>query len=240
MRYWHEIIENYDNPSEEDKKRKDPKHLQSVVIILLMYLSMGKNYPYDIAKTFRSIVGLNISGIDLLSQANKLSSLLKRMKQAGLLIEVPDTTYIKKRTYYELNPALISSPIQDIENDEKSFRIPIDLIKIFLNWLARSNKNEEILSWTRIERFDFLTFIMFIKRKAIEWEDSWETTEPSIDAPKYQKFEKKMSKYLEEYMTELENVSGPTRLYRAVLKYAGSDTPAKFLRDTREPKDASK
>ena len=242
MKYWHEVIAKYNNPQETYDKRKEGKYLQSIVIILLMYLSRGKDYPYNIAKTFRSIDGLNLQGIKLLSHASKLSSLLLKMKKDGLLIQVPDTIHLKERTYYELNPIIISSPVfllsdRDHMNKEKSFEIPIDMIKIFLSWLTESNKKEEIESWSQIKRFDFLTFIMFLQRKAKEWEELKEKTGTSINASRNQKSREKMSELLKEYMIELENVSGPTKDYRKDLNEIINSTkmPILFLKDTREP-----
>lgn len=56
MDYWINIVESYDDPKAKDpRKRDDGTYSQFSVVILLIYLFFGSDYPYNIAKYFENL-----------------------------------------------------------------------------------------------------------------------------------------------------------------------------------------
>lgn len=51
MKYWFEELNKFDNPDEAHAK--EGKFRQGVAILTLMYLALGKEYPYNMAKNFK-------------------------------------------------------------------------------------------------------------------------------------------------------------------------------------------
>lgn len=154
----------------------------------MTYLAFGQDYSTNIAKFFTELALRKQLGGDfprILTQPNKISSVLKRMNDDKLIILSKRVSYdAGKRSYYELNPQIIQPPCKEEinqGNDDSSLIIPIEMIKEFLRWMDTS-QTDEVLRQKRHERADeilreliisphadYSRFITFIGVNARKW-----------------------------------------------------------------------
>ena len=126
---WHEIIEKY------------PGNGSSAVLIL-MFLTFGQDYPYNIARTLKPHENiLKKRGLGRLSHGNLVSATMNQMEKDGLIIaETANSLTIRK--YYSLNPEVIRTPVTPndfpIRGTGKKLHVlgksitNIDLVNLFL------------------------------------------------------------------------------------------------------------
>jgi hypothetical protein len=142
MDYWHDIVEDYDPPKIKGAKNKDHGGFsQESTVILLTYLAFGADYSSGVAEYFSEIKSKFYRCSSILTNANKIGSVLKRMNQDKLVILLKEVTVnAGTRKYYALNPQILQSPIRDSTNytkrDGSPFKIPLETIEGFLGWLA--------------------------------------------------------------------------------------------------------
>jgi hypothetical protein len=56
MEYWYSIVKSYDDPkSKNPEKTDDGTYSQFSVVMLLIYLAFGRDYPYNIANYFDNL-----------------------------------------------------------------------------------------------------------------------------------------------------------------------------------------
>jgi len=114
MDYWYDIIENYDPHKIKGSKSKDHGTLsQKSAVILLTYLVFGADYPSGIAEYFIELEERGYQCSSILTNTNKIGSVLKRMKQDKLVILLKEETVkAGTRKYYVLNLQILHSPIR--------------------------------------------------------------------------------------------------------------------------------
>lgn len=140
MDYWYDIIENYDPAKIKGSESKDHGTFsQNATVILLIYLTFGTDYPTGIAKYFNELKDRYCPSV--LTNANKIGSVLKRMNDDKLVILLKKVSVgAAPRLYYVLNPQILQSPIKDsttyIKRDGSPFTIPLETVEGFLGWMA--------------------------------------------------------------------------------------------------------
>jgi len=176
MDYWYDIIEKHDPPKIKGSKGKDHGTFsKKVSVILLMYLAFGTDYSTGITEYFRELKNQVLHCPSALTNANKIGSVLKRMNQDKLVILVKEVTVkAGTRKYYEINPQILQSPINDgtcFKPDGSIFEIPLETIEGFLELWAlehagtidkkQQKQLDDQLRQTRHERADEILKILF-------------------------------------------------------------------------------
>jgi len=196
MDYWYDIIENYDPTKIKGSESKDHGTFsQKATVILLIYLAFGTDYPTGIAEYFNELKDRLFNCPSVLTNANKIGSVLKRMNDDKLVILLKKVSVgAAPRLYYVINPQILKSPIRDsatyIKRDGSPFKIPLDTIEDFLKWLAMEQagttdmRQEELLRQERHERTDeilsslldpiitpnYFAFLFLIEAEAALWD----------------------------------------------------------------------
>lgn len=109
--YWYEIISEY--------KAKTPDSYGAVPTLILMYLSMGPDYGYHMAKQFTDRISLKngwneyqIETFQSIRQRPQLQIILNAMEKDNLLLsELKVSHKRRKQKYFRLNPAILHNPI---------------------------------------------------------------------------------------------------------------------------------
>lgn len=200
MDFWHEIVDDYNYLGKKDHGMLSEK----TAVILLIYLTFGPDYPSGITQFFKELSSTRWFGRKLsttLLHPNKVSSVLKKMRDDGLVLLLLKKagTGAAPRLYYALDPQIIQRPIKTC--DEISvypIEIPIDKIETFLKWMALDTITnallEEQMRQERHKRADLFIkrviyrktpdyhhqFLSFLKEKAQNWESE---TSPNNQHP---------------------------------------------------------
>lgn len=145
---WSEIVEHYDHPDDGMRKHKQAKYQRSIVVLILLYLAMGKDYPSSIADAFIEYKkkyrpkeqgelkksSFNLPGFGILTSPSKLSALLQQMNQDGLILDDGEN-------FYKLNRRIIIDPLIDDANyNHSGYTKPnenelANLVEEFFNYL---------------------------------------------------------------------------------------------------------
>lgn len=202
MDNWFDIIENYD--LKKEKSRDHEGYSQKSAVLLLMYLAFGADYPHSIAKYFAELEIRPYTCPSILKNSNKISSMLKKMHNDGLIVLLKQVTVkAGTRKYYALDPQILQSPIRNstmyIKRDGSSLSISLEIIKNFLDRLslnksvlipeqnqeqfdeqlreARHKRADLILSNELMynKKADFVDFLSLIKDEAIRDDSANET-----------------------------------------------------------------
>jgi hypothetical protein len=197
MKLWHDIVGGY-NDSIESKGPRTKDHgtfSEKITVILLMYLAFGADYSTNIAKFFTELAEreqFERGFSRVLTQPNKISSVLKRMNDDKLVILSKKASFrAGKRSYYALNPQIIQSPASDeiyLGSGGSPLSIPLEIIEDFLRWMdtsqtgkldmmpdeelrqKRHESADEILRELIISSAaDYFRFLTFFGIKARKW-----------------------------------------------------------------------
>lgn len=205
MAYWHEKVEKYPGDG-------------ALATILMMYLSLGPDWPYHIAETFQSAKDKNelfalkiyeTKGCRRLFNHSALSSIMVRMRRDGLLVSKVDETKPRNPTVYSLNPGVLRAPTDTIPykmNSGDSFEIPLEQIEDLLKFLRTMNKDDRIdrLKDPVILRdLDYIYFLVFVKYQAMKMDDEYVSSCGEV-------YDQKLSEFLGKYEKELYRVSNTT------------------------------
>lgn len=128
------------------------------------------------------------------------------MLKDGLLICLKDETDARIEDY-KINPRSIQSPSaygSYLTNDGTVFEIPLDLLEDFFIWLKQSNKEnicrkKVLKGLSTAQIFDFVTFLLFLRERAIDWEELPDVASKFSSKPK-------LSQLIEAYIRELERI----------------------------------
>ncbi len=142
MEYWHEIVSKYDDIKSLYRMTKNTgDYSQSSVIILLIYLTFGSDYRYNIMKFFKEPYRPIDPNIIIPYSRNlntpKIYILLKRMEEDELVTVTEKEGSINPQKFYSINPQIVQSPIKGggyIKGDGSTFEIPLEMIERFLPW----------------------------------------------------------------------------------------------------------
>jgi hypothetical protein len=199
MDSWYDIVKSYDDPKGKNPTKKDDgTYSQSSVVILLIYLTFGDDYPYNIAKYFNRLLhepfnpDLKIPPYSSNLRTAKVGTLLNQMNEDDLVTLIKKKVKGRLTKYYSINPRILQSPIQSetyFKPDGSLFKIPSETIEDLLGWLAlketgngdneqgeklrqgRRNQAERII---RVILFnsksvDYLSYLLFIQAEARNW-----------------------------------------------------------------------
>jgi hypothetical protein len=179
MDSWYDIVKSYDDPKSKDPDRKDDgTYSKSSVVILLIYLTFGEDYPYHIASFFKKITSESDTKYSSNLRNQKVGTLLNKMNEDELVLVTENEVRGRHRKTYSINPKIIQSPIRGqscFKLDDPAFEIPLDLIKQFLKWLENSNeankqRNAIFENLFTPNIFDYFTFIGFIQIRTSNWD----------------------------------------------------------------------
>jgi len=148
---WSEIVERYDHADDGMKKHKQAKSQRSIVVLILLYLAMGKDYPSSIADAFykykkkdskreqvelkeSSFELVNLPGFGILTSPSKLSALLLQMNKDRLILEDDEKIYKLNRRI------VIDLLIDDANYNHSGYTKPnegelANLVEEFFNYL---------------------------------------------------------------------------------------------------------
>lgn len=172
MQTWQEIVRAYDYEKKKELLRtRKVTCSQFAVVSLLMYLVMGEDWPYNMAKNFEILSEGPLNrhtGLGILKHPSNLGYLLEEMEKDGLVIGRRDEMEVRRHHYYRLDPNIFRSPISGSENRKSNgsiFEIPLEMINKFLKLQSYNNyyRKMYIKSWEYIAEFEFLTFMIFVK-----------------------------------------------------------------------------
>lgn len=171
---WQSDIKNF--------KTKYKKGHGAAATLILMYLAFGKDYPYNIYNNFKDHLternGWSIEKLNFFKKITKLDSLyvlLEDMEKKEFLQSEYDNN--DKKHFYWLNPKILyftSSPSgycgwheRDAEMEWGKNDITIYQ---FLKALEKRDRSKYFKIWSTIELLDFVAFIDFLAKQAVELE----------------------------------------------------------------------
>ncbi len=183
MDYWHEIARKYDEVDPE--KKGDGAYSQSSAIIILLYLSFGPDYPYNIMKFFKNPYRPIFTNMIIPYSSNlngtKIYTLINKMENDKLVIADRDLRSKKlvPKRIFSINPRVLQSPIREgtfIKKDGSTFEIPMEMIEKFLPW--RHLEKDELKPWSGKDNFfsrvvysDIIDFYFFLELVSIMAKD---------------------------------------------------------------------
>lgn len=86
MESWYDLVNSFDNPNGDSIPAA--KYPQQAVVLVLMYLSMGKDYPYNMAKNFE-VVFDNILKFDKSEYGDEISIRINHLLERPIQIHSP-------------------------------------------------------------------------------------------------------------------------------------------------------
>lgn len=151
MEFWYNIVQSYDNPEIKNPgKRDDGTFSQRSVIMLLIYLLFGEDYPYHIARFFQELPNPRLKEAprsSTLRHTGRIGTLLNKMSEDELVIasEKKENGRIKK--YYRINPRIIQTLVRGgtyHKRDGSRFEIPLEKVEKTLAFLGKHNEKNRI------------------------------------------------------------------------------------------------
>lgn len=183
MATWHEAIREF--------KAESQNHDGETATIVLMYLALKqKDYPYHMASIFEEELKEKngwskekLNYLRSLKDKNQLTILLTKMQEAGFLESIKEQGGRSKR-FYNIKIDVISSPYADSGfrklyyshlvkgKPQKIEAIDQDIVKAFLSKLETTEIHDYFVTWSEIDKFDFITFLGLLKNEAERMSDS--------------------------------------------------------------------
>lgn len=209
MNYWHEIIKGYDNIEIDVNKYY---YSESTAVLVLMVLVFGKDHAYHIAVLFDEYGSPDeLFRGSVLKDPSKMAVVLNKMNLDGLIV-LENVTVIngRERKIYKINPMIIQSPTISSPYERPGgivLEIPTDLVERFLNWSGEignriSIKEKLIESLQQVRKFDFITFLSFVRGLALEWEELPEFVSEFGSRPR-------LSQLIDKYIEEMNKPADP-------------------------------
>jgi hypothetical protein len=248
---WYEIVKSYDGKSKDPIKGDDHgTYSQFSVVMLLFYLTFGKDYPYNIAiffKEFRETWKKKWPRSSVLWNTSRIGTLLKKMAKDKLVIATPKED--GDGNYYEINPKIIETLITGgtyAKHDGSVIKISLDSIKYFL--AKMEEYNSENSARDRIFKMghfpdivDYFTFMFFIKSEASNLElrvvlndNPWNPDLSRLDCF----FIKQISEYINEmkklpssHMIKIKNITYTCKLLGSGYKTMMIENQANVVED---------
>jgi hypothetical protein len=186
MEYWYDIVKSYDDPkSKNPEKGDDGTYSQFSVVMLLIYLAFGRDYPYNIAKNFDNLSNIGIkkrARSSILWHKGRIATLLNKMREDGLVVVNEEIVKSRPRKYYKLNPKILQSPVRDgtyFDEEGSVFNISLDLIERYLSYLEKyegkyfqsgCERRDEIFQRSLIpDIVDYFTFLYLLEDEISLW-----------------------------------------------------------------------
>ncbi|UEC42054.1 MAG: hypothetical protein METHAR1v1_310022 [Methanothrix sp.] len=138
-----------------------------------MYLALGEDYSYNMAKKYFSIEVTEEKGwsedklkkLKSLKDPSQLSHLLKEMEKKELLISIDTEVNGRNRQVYRLNPLILCS-ISNIPNMKNPPEA--EIIKAFLDELSKKERETYFDVWKTMKILDFISFLYFLENESKE------------------------------------------------------------------------
>jgi hypothetical protein len=157
---------------------------EDVASLILLYLLLGKDYTYNMAKEFsRNLTtekGWKKEQINLLrsvKEQSQLQPILKLMSKKKFLIESKLDSEGRSRICYEVNPAIIVAPYYSDTYDSEyiseiygPIKIPEDQIRQLLQKMEEKSREAYFRKWSDIPNLKFDAFLGEVKDEAREHE----------------------------------------------------------------------
>jgi hypothetical protein len=173
---WQEIIKKFTAVEEEGHG--------FAASLVLMYLAFGQEYAYNMSKEFEKGISSEngwkeeqLVYSSKLKDVDQLHTLLEGMEKKGLLKSYKEAKG-RRRRYFRLDENIILSPysnggldgmLHDISrlkgfstNEEKERAS----VCRFLDELSKKSRDTYFRRWSKIEKFDYLTFLGVLKEEA--------------------------------------------------------------------------
>lgn len=173
---WQDIIKGF--------KAKKGKGDGMAATLVLLYLSLGEDFPYNMAKSFTSNLRAEdgwdeefLEYVKKLKDTNQLSVLMKEMEHKGLLISEKKMKGRRQR-FYKINPEIIyMSETTEIEQQVRHFTLggicrgirekeDPEATNELLDALARQDRLVYFKKWKNINDYDFIYFLDFLAQEA--------------------------------------------------------------------------
>jgi hypothetical protein len=149
--------------------------------LILMYLSVMKtDYPYNMAEEFKNgLIKENgwsekqLKLLNCLRNENQIRPILVKMEEEGLVISAKEPKGRRLR-HYSLNIEIVSTSwtnegFRKILRPKKTPDSGVGDNEMVGNFLKEQNKNDLVhylKIWSKIEKFDYITFLGFLKDEA--------------------------------------------------------------------------
>ena len=138
--------------------------------------------------------------------------------------------------YFRTNPQIIQSLVKNEiyhKDDGEAFEIPLTMLERFFMWLEETYHEEDrktpfIKALETVRVLDYITFLMFLRKRAIDWEKF-----PDVEEGLTSRL--KLSDLIEEYITELEKIEA-LKLEPADL-LSKKKSLEKFINGFSDPRD---
>lgn len=148
----------------------DAKGVNSAKVLALLYLMLGKDYAYRIAKQFNDVS----TGINALKDQSQLQPLLKDLEKRGFLVSEKVKEDGRDRKYFSINPQILCSPnpieeVYPLPGDGGAISIKRDDVTSFMNELAKKDRKQYLEKWGKIRgtyKYDFVTFLLTVQEEA--------------------------------------------------------------------------
>lgn len=141
--------------------------------LVLMYLALGEDYPYNMADKNFSIELTEEKGwsrdlltkLKSLKDASQLSRLLKQMEKERLIISRNSEVNGRKRHIYRLNPLILCN----ISNLSITSKPPeFEIMGSFLGELSKKEREPYFEVWKEMNPLEYITFINFLEIESEE------------------------------------------------------------------------
>jgi DNA-binding MarR family transcriptional regulator len=155
--YWHEAFEeNVIGPN-------------AAKVFALLYLVMGEDYTYNMAKQFKN----TSIAFKALKDPNQIQPILKSLEENKFIVSRKDLVDGRERKYYSLNPQILHNP-----DGSDSYQLPnggghLDIseedINDFLKDMDKKDRKRYLDQWNSargINKFDYITFLLTIQEEA--------------------------------------------------------------------------
>ena len=166
-------------------------HDGEAATLILMYLAIkGRDYPYNMANIFTKELknknGWNEEKINYLRSVkdkNQLTSLLPKMEKEGFLESEKEQCKCPRR-YYSINVEILSSPFANtdlrkfyydiLNKNEPNRNEACDkrAARTFLSKLGNNEIHDYFVTWSEIDKFDFITFLGLLMNEAEKIKDT--------------------------------------------------------------------
>ena len=233
-------------------KAEKEKHHGEVATLVLMYLAIkGEDYAYNMAGILKKELTVQngwteeqLTYLRSLTDTSQLGTLLSRMEKRGFVSSRKGQTGRRNR-YYALNMNILCYPFdselfrKSYYNSLKSEGLHIDEAEVksaASEFLKELNKRDLIVylsRWSIAKKFDFLTFLAFLKEEAKEMNNEYIVRIITENISHIYEIEKEIGKlkFSSEYFNKTLSDNEARKIYKA-------PTAAERLLDAFDERDS--
>ncbi len=138
-------------------------------MLSLLYLVLGEDYAYNMAKQFAEVS----TDVNALKDQSQLHPLLKDLEERGFLISKKDKEDGRVHKYFSINPQILCSPnsleVYPLPGDGGVLGIDLNDVRSFMDELGKKDRNRYLKQWGKMrgtDKYDFITFLLAIQEEA--------------------------------------------------------------------------